>query len=315
MGVLLLILAYCYIQSVKMWIAIGLQLILGLAQGQGIDLLTLSYKHGFAQPIDGQSGKAQEHVALVNVKVPLVFSESLIWYNNLTYQGFVVDYATGTPSTIDPTKLHGFILQTGLVRRLGEHSGFQLLLAPRLMTDMRRIDGRHFQLGGLGLYEKRYSKALLMRYGLMYNRERFGHMFVPLIYLNWQPGGRWSVNGLFPIFGKLNYQASSRLGVGLSLFGLITSFQLGEEAYGGDYIERKSVDLSLYGRYRLAGNLHFETRFGYALGRSYRQFAEGDELDFRITVASFGDDRTQKNIDFDPGPLVDFRLVYNLPLE
>lgn len=285
------------------------------AYGQSsIDLFTLSYKHGFSQPVSGQQANAAENVALLNLKIPIVFSESTIWYNDLTYQGFVVDY-DGASSVIDPTRLHGLILQTGLVRKLSETTGFQLLLAPRFMSDFQQLGWQHVQLGGIGLFEKKYSDRLLMRYGLMYNRELFGHMFVPLVFVDWKISERWSINGLLPVFGKLNYQAHPRLGMGLSLFGLITSFQLGDPVYNGDYIERKSVDLSLYGRYRLAGNLHFEARFGYALGRSYRQFNEGDEVDFRITIASFGDDRTQQNVDFSAGPILDIRLVYNLPLD
>ncbi|WP_421889835.1 DUF6268 family outer membrane beta-barrel protein [Marinoscillum sp.] len=299
----------------KGWLFLALWTICYLVKGQSIDLFTLSFKHGFGQPVSGQPANAAENVALLNLKVPIVFSESTIWYSDLTYQGFVVNYGEGATGVIDPTRLHGVILQTGLVRKLSETTGFQLLLAPRFMSDFQEIDQQHFQLGGIGLFEKKYSERLLMRYGLMYNRELFGHMFVPLVFVNWKLSERWSLNGLLPVFGKLNYQASPRLGMGLSLFGLITSFQLGDPAYDGDYIERKSVDLSVYGRYNMVGNLHLEARFGYALGRSYRQFEEGDEVDFRITIASFGDDRVQQNVDFSAGPIVDVRLVYNLPLD
>jgi hypothetical protein len=288
--------------------------IFGYSQSS-IDLFTASFKHGFSQPIDGLPGKASDNVALVNLKVPIVFSESTIWYSELTYQGFVVDYSQDYPNTINPTRLHGMILQTGLVRKLNETTGFQLLFAPRFMSDFNHVNSDHFQFGGLGLFEMKYSERLLMRYGLMYNRERFGNMFVPLVYLDWQMSDRWSITGLFPVFGKLNFQVNEKMGVGLSLFGLITSFQIGDPAYSGDYVERKSVDLTLYTRYRLAGNLHFETRFGYALGRSYSQFSKGDEVDFRVAIASFGDDRLQKNVSFNPGAIIDFRLVYNLPLE
>lgn len=280
-----------------------------------IDLFTGSYRYGPAQNTVEAPGEATESVALINLKVPIVFSGSTIWYNNLTYQASTVKYSADFPNTLNPTRLHGFIFQSGLVRQVNEKSAFQLLLVPRLMTDFKAVDSRHFQFGGIGLFEQKYNQNLTMRYGLMYNRELFGHMFVPLIYLNWSVSPKWTISGMLPIFAKVSYQASEKLSLGLSHFGLITSYQLGDAAFDGDYIERKSIDLTLFARYRLMGNLHFETRFGYALDRSYYQFARGDEMDFRVTILSFGDDREQKNVSFDPGPIIDFRVVYNLPLD
>lgn len=297
----------------KKWLLIALLLVVGNLFGQNsIDLLTGSFRYGFQQKTVDQPGSATESVGLLNVKVPIVFSESTIWYNDLTYQASIVNYSDNFNSTLNPTRLHGFILQTGLVRQLTDHSAIQLLLAPRLMTDFNRVDARHFQFGGIGLYEKTYSERLTIRYGLMYNRELFGNMFVPLVNINWEIAPRWRVTGLLPVFGKIDYQVNGDLHVGLSHFGLITSYQVGDPTYSLDYIERKSIDLAVFVRQRLAGNVHVEGRFGYALGRSYTQYAKGDEMDFRLAILTFGDERIQKNVLFDPGLIIDFRLVYNL---
>ncbi|MFY0601875.1 MAG: hypothetical protein JXR03_19530 [Cyclobacteriaceae bacterium] len=280
-----------------------------------LDLFTVSFRHGFSRPTNEVVGNASENVGLVNLKVPIRLSKTSIWYNDLTYQASTVDYSSDFPNTIDPTNLHGFIFQSGLVRKLDEKSAFQLLAVPRLMTDLNNVTINHFQFGGIGLYERKFSESLTMRYGLMYNQELFGDMFVPLVYLNWSLTPKWSVKGLFPIFTKITYQSSEKLALGLSHFGMITSFQVGDPFYNQDYIERKSIDLTLFGRYKLAGNFHLEMRAGYALGRSYYQYAKGDEVDFRVAIFSVGDNRTQKNVSFNPGSIIDFRMVYNLPLD
>jgi hypothetical protein len=57
-----------------------------------------------------------------------------------------------------------------------------------------------------------------------------------------------------------------------------------------------------------------EARFGYALGREYAQYETDQQADFRISILKFGDDRIQKNVTFDPCPIMNLRLVYNLPL-
>lgn len=284
-----------------------------LAQ-QSIDLATLSYRFGPAQSYENNLGNATETGLMANFKIPVVINESSIWYTDLTYQHFSIDYSTNDPGSIMPLQLHGVILQTGWVRKLNEKNALQMLIVPRFMSDLNQINTQHIQLGAIGLYEIKYHEDLTMRYGIMYNREKFGNMFVPLVYLDWIVASRWSISGLLPIFAKVNYHASDKLTLGFSHFGLITSFQIGDPMYNKDYIERKSIDLTLFGRYKFWGGLCLEARAGFAVGRSYLQFAEGDEMDFRVAILSFGDDRTQKNVAFDPGPIVDLRLVYNLDL-
>ena len=295
-------------------IVLGLVSVLSVAQGS-IDIFTGSFRHGFKANAEDLSGDAYENMTLVNLKFPIVFSESTIWYNDLTYQSPVVHYSDDFSNAIRPTRLYGFLFQTGLVQRLTETTAVQLLMMPRFMTDFKGVGLQHFQFGGIGLFEKKYHDRFMMRYGLLYNRELFGHVFVPLVYVDWKLSDKWSVTGLLPIFSKISYQVTDNLSFGFNHFGLVTSYQLGDAAYNNDYIERKSIDVTLFGRIRIAGNFHFETRAGYALGRSYRQYEEGDELDFKIITFSFGDDRVQKNIAFDPGPILDFRIVYNLPLD
>ncbi len=291
-------------------VLIAFLLVSGAMAQSSLDLLTLSYRRGLATDIDGGGGEGIEDVAFTNMKVPIILNKDNIWYNDLTYQGSFVRFSTGIPSV----RLHQFLLQTGWVHRISSEKAFQLLLVPRLMTDLQHIDSKHVQIGAIGMYEQVFNERLMMRFGLMANRDLFGPMFVPLVQVDWQLSDKLSFRGLVPIYTKLNYQVNEQLAFGLSHFGLITSFQTGDPAYAGDYFERKSIDLSLYSRYRLKGNIYAEVRGGYALGRAYRQFDADDQVDFRVAIITVGDDRTQKNTSFDSGVILDFRLVYNIPL-
>jgi hypothetical protein len=214
----------------------------------------------------------------------------------------------------NPISLTGFILQTGLYQKFSNGRGMQLLLAPRFMTDFNNVNMGHFQLGVVGLYEKRFHDRLQMRFGAMLHDELGGPYLVPIVYTDWQISSKWSIVGMWPISGKIKYDVNDNISTGISHFGLITSYKLGHPDYQGDYMERTSIDLSIFGRFRLAGNFHLEGRLGYALGRSYYQYAADQKADFRITIIKFGDNRVAKNVNFDPGPVVNLRLVYNLPL-
>ncbi|MBA7561857.1 hypothetical protein ES708_03503 [subsurface metagenome] len=286
------------------------------AQGS-IDLLTISGRYGFPQNYENpyQDQKATETGVLVNAKLPVQFSESTIWYNDLTYTNFRVNNDIQMLAGIaNPINTHGFILQTGLYQKFGNGQGIQLLFAPRFMTDFENAGGKNFQIGGIVMYEKRFHDQLMLRFGALYNHELGGPFIVPIVYSDWQINSKWSLVGMWPIFGKLKYQARENFSTGISHFGLITSYRLGHPDYEGDYIERTSIDLAWFGRIRLSGNFHLEGRLGYALGRSYQQFTKDQTVPFRISIIKFGDERVAKNYLFDPGPIVNLRLVYNLPL-
>lgn len=290
---------------------------LSAAAQQSIDLLTLSGQYGLPQSYESQlPDRATEYAGLINLKLPAVFSESTIWYNDLTYTYYQVendpDMADGLA---DPIRLHGFILQTGLVQQIDEKHSIQLLLAPRFMSDFQNVDGDHWQLGGLALYETRYREGLSIGFGVMYNKEFFGHLAQPLVNLNWRLAPRWSITGLLPIYGKLKYKVSEPFTAGLSFFGLNTSYRLGNPAYRGDYLERRSIDVTFFGRRRIAGNLYAEARAGYSMSRQYYQYDADEQMHLRLVLFSFGDDRTAKNVSFNDGPILNLRLVYNLPLD
>ena len=284
---------------------------------ESIDLFTVSGRYGTPQSLEeGYPGEATETGLLVNLKVPVVFSDATIWYSELSYTNFNVNFSEILPEQMaSPIALNGFVLQTGLVQRIDDTRKIHLLVAPRYMTDFHNTGSDSWQLGAVGLFEKRFHDRLLMRFGALFNQEFFGPFLVPLVYLDWKFGKKWSISGLLPIYGKLNYHANDRLTLGVSEFGLITSYRLGMPEYQGDYIERSSIDFSLFGRYKLFGNFHLEGRAGYAFSREYGQYEADQKVDFKISLFSFGDDRIRKNVAFNDGPIFNLRLVYNLPLD
>ncbi len=285
---------------------------------QSIDLITVSGQFSPEVPYLEIPAKATETTGLVNIKLPVVFKNNkTIWYTDLTYNYSAVNSSVNFGDSLhNPIQLHGFILQTGWVQKFSRDRAIQLLLAPRLMSDFQNMDSRSLQLGAIGLFEKKFSDKLIIRFGAMYNQDLFSSMLVPLIYLDWQVGNsKWNVSGLVPIYAKIGYRFNERFTAGVAQFGLVTSYALGGEGYNGDYMERKSIDLTAFGRYRLKGNFHLEARVGYALSRDYAQYAGDDKMDFRITVISIGDDRLRKNQRFEDGLIANLRLVYNLPLD
>lgn len=282
-----------------------------------IDILTISGAVGmpsaYQQPLDG---KATESNLLINLKLPIKFNEKTIWYNDFTYSGFNVtnDLDVKPTEYLTAMRMHGFILQTGIVQRINDRNGFQLLAVPRYMTDFKDGGNENWQWGGIGLFEHRYHDRLLMRYGALYNQELFGPLLVPLVYLDWQINDKWSMVGLMPINLRISYKVNEKLSTGLNHFGFITTYRLGQEEFNGDYIERNSIDETLFARWNTTGNFFIEVRFGYSLSRVYEHYNANEKMDLRLSIVRFGDDRTPKNINFDNGLIASLRLVYSLPI-
>ena len=286
---------------------------------ESIDLITISGRYGIPSPyVSTYSGKATETSVLVNLKalIPLNDTKTSLWLNNLTYTQATINNDEIMPSDIaNPISIHGFILQTGYMKRFENGTGFRVLFAPRFMTDFDNVNSKNWQFGGIALYEKKYNDKLLLGFGLLFNQELFGPILIPLVDMDWRISDKWSIVGMIPIYVKVNYHASKNLIMGFSHFGLTTTYRLGNLAYVNDYIERTSIDLSLFIRQRIAGNIHLEGRLGHTLNREYAQYAEDQKLDLRIVMINFGDNREQKNVNFQDGIIANIRLIYNLPIK
>ena len=295
---------------------LALSIALSALAQQSLDILTISGRYGLPQSYDDTyTQKATEAGLFLGLTAPIVLSEKTIIYNSLNYFYFNVQGDSNIPENIaNPINIHGIILRTGLYQKFGNGQGLQLLFAPRMMSDMTNSDGKSFQFGGMALYEKVFSDQLTLSFGAMYNQELFGPYLVPLVNVNWVISSKWSIAGMLPIYAKVNYHVSDNLTVGFSHFGLITSYALGDPAYSGDYIERQSIDLSLFARQRLFGNFFLEGRVGRSFGRGYKQFAGDQKVKFAIPLVAFGDDRVEKNSTFKDGIIFDLRFVFNIPI-
>ena len=281
-----------------------------------LDILNLSARYGFPSAYkDTYNGTATEFGTFLNLTVPVTISKNTIWYNSLNHFYFNVNGDPEIPENqINPIKVNGFILRTGLYQKFENGNGIQLLFAPRLMSDFQNVDGNSFQFGGVFMYEKVYRTDLSMSYGAVYNNELFGPFLIPVVNLSWKVSEKWFIKGMLPITLKINYLVNDNLTVGFSHFGLITSYYLGNQSFKGDYIERQSIDLALFARQKIAGNFYLEGKVGRTFGRGYRQYAGDQKVAFSLPLVGFGDDRIVKNAVFKDGFFVDLGIVYNIKL-
>ena len=302
-------------------------LCLSLSAQDRIDVLSLSGRFGIPKEYKGIgiSGEATEWGSLNSFTFGKDIIENTKFVINLNHfyfnvQGDPVD-DQGNPAfpvtMAHPLKLNGIIIRTGIQQNLGNGRILQALVAPRLMSDFKNMDANSFMFGGVLSYKKKFRDELSIGFGAMYNTELFGPYMVPILDLYWKPAVKWTIWGMIPITARIEYAATDGMTVGFNHFGLITTYALGHEDYAGDYIERQSIDLSLFLRQRIGGPIFVEAMAGRALGRKYVQYAGDQKVDFGIPLVMFGDERVVKNnldTGFGDGLIFTLKLIVNVKI-
>ncbi len=297
---------------------------LTLSAQKTIDILSLSGRYGLPGDYTDatRGGKATEWGSINSFSAGFKIGKKTMWAVNLNHFYFNLQGNPDQPfgdTIANPVKVNGIILRTGLIFDLNEGRTLQLLVAPRIMSDFKNFDGNSFMMGGVVSYKKKYRDELSLGFGAIYNKELFGHYLVPFLDIYWEFASKWRAVGLFPITLRIEYLAGENLTLGFNHFGLITTYYLGDDAYKdadgiGAYMERQSIDLSLFARQRLFGNIFVEGMVGYAVGRSYKQYQADETVNFGIPLIMFGDERQpEANItDFDNGLIFTLKLIYNI---
>jgi hypothetical protein len=286
-----------------------------------IDILSLTGRYGLPGDYKDAAygGQATEWGSINTFQAGFNLARNTMFIINLNHFYFNLqgEPEPAFPAEVaNPVIVNGIILRTGIRQYFSDGRQLQVLVMPRLMSDFRNLDGNSFMLGAAAIYKKTYRDELSVGFGAVYNTELFGPYLVPVLDLYWQFAEKWRIWGMIPITARVEYDVSEDMMVGFNHFGLITTYALGDEAYQGDYLERQSIDLSLFVRHRLFGGLHVEAMAGRALGRKYRQFEGDQKVDFGIPLITFGDERVLKNeyAAFDDGFIFTLKLIYNMAI-
>lgn len=278
------------------------------------DIVSISGRYGLpGEYNEVYEGTATEIGMLNALTAGFKLAPKTLFAVNVNHFYFNVKDEADMPADIaSPIVINGIILRIGIVQELKNGGKLRLFAAPRLMSDFQNLDGNSFQIGALASYQNDLNSRLNLGFGAMYNQELFGPYMVPLILLDWQASERWYIEGMIPVTLKVHYRATEGLDVGFNHFGLITTYALGDHDYEGDYMERQSIDLSLFARQRIYKNIFIEGMVGRTLGRSYEQY-EGDQtVSFAIPLVTFGDERTVKNVTFNNGLIFTLKLIFNM---
>lgn len=272
-----------------------------------IDLLRIDYSSSPGNAFESGAGESTIREWLVDANVPVPVSK-----NQAILTGFQFEHIRAAlyPQQ-DAFTVKTLGLKLGLNQRYSEKWSGTYLLLPKFASDLKRYEGADFQLGVAALFKLTQQANLHFKFGAMYNTDLFGPFVTPLLGIYFQRG-KWEINTLLPSMVDLNYQLAPALKFGLRFNGMVKSFNL-NTAFNGmpQYLARVNNELGGYLGWSF-GKIHLVALLGHSVGRNYRTYARGDQINLGISALKLGDDRTQLNADFKDGMLYKFSILYRM---
>lgn len=257
-----------------------------------------------------------------DVKLPVVLNEQnvlIFGFEYMKQQVSTVPNESNLYPTLDFTSL---MLQIGWEHKWNDTHKTLFMVIPRLTTDFNNVDINHFQLGGLALSTKSRSENFDWKYGLYYNSEYFGPMFVPLFGFNWKINEKWRFKTIIPLNLELSYMPNDRFRMGLRFDGVNASYKY--QTIPGlpaslQYIDRADNNAWAFAEFHFGKNIWFHIKAGHSVLRKYRFFTPGDRMLLKLGPVNIGDNRNGDSpkevpIWFQNGFSFETRLIYRLPL-
>ncbi|MCA6078639.1 DUF6268 family outer membrane beta-barrel protein [Fulvivirga sedimenti] len=255
-------------------------LVFSLLRTQGQDYIEigqLGYRYSF--PTSASDGDTARSVygARFNILLPVKISEKTYFLPGFRFWQYRVDPGEN---------FKWYLFQAGIQTQISEKWNLQVLplLRTGIYQDAKFGDG--FQVGVLLSANKQINEDLMLGYGIYTNHELFGQLLQPFLAIDWQISDRWRLFGSFPMYNTLSYSINERWNTGLNYIGLVTSF-MGD----GVYTERSSLDFDWFIEYYITPQIVAQARFGYPVDRTFEEYAEGDKVDFTLSLLRFGNDR------------------------
>lgn len=275
-----------------------------------IDLLRIEYSGSPGNDFKSGSGSSDVREWAAEATVPVRLTAANTFLTGFLFERVNVSlYADQHPVSVNTINLKLGLNQT----YSGAWSGSYLLL-PKFSSDLKRYQRDDFQIGVAALLKYTKSKNLQFKFGAFYNTDLFGPFITPFLGLYFQRE-KWEANILLPRLVDLNYQIAPAFRLGLRFNGSIKSFHLNEDFNGiPQYLSNSNSELGAYIGWAL-GRINLVGFIGHSLGRNYRTYAQGDQVDLAISVIKLGDDRTQLNGDFKDGPVFKLAALYRLALD
>lgn len=289
-----------------------------------VDLANVYWRFSPQNKIKGSGLTRDFSQYVADVKLPVPLNDKNVFIAGLEYQQNQITTHSGTDVSNDTSSDYTFAsstIQLGVEHKWNDRSKMLFIGMGRLNTDYTNVTSSHFQLGGLALGTTARSDKFDWKYGLYYNAEFFGSMFVPLFGFNWEINEKWRLKTVLPINLEVSYHPNSWLNTGLRFDGVNGSFcmdskSLLSENTGTDrtYLDKADNNVWLFTEFHLGKNVWFHLKGGHSVLRKYRFYESTEKLALKLGPVNVGDDRPVAPNQMENGWSFECRFIYRLPI-
>lgn len=274
------------------------------------DVLKVSYNGPTLGNIDNDAETEIDNT-LVEFYFPVPLTSKAQLITGFTYE----NTRLGLNFSPSRTNLIMTRLNVGLKYNHGNKWSGTYVALPKLASDFYEGNSNNFQMGGLALFEKRYSSKYSLKFGAYVSSENFGTTITPLVGLWYKSKNRkFTINATLPIRTDINYAITKEFSVGSNLVTSIKSYNL-SASNSSLYVQEESIRGSLFAGYAFLDNtLVVRGKVGLDT-TDYGLYRQGDTIGAQLlTFQLGGDDRDRLNSEFDSSIFYGFDLIYRLGL-
>tara|TARA_B110000037_G_scaffold97504_1_gene114281 strand:- start:3927 stop:4838 length:912 start_codon:yes stop_codon:yes gene_type:complete len=281
-----------------------------------IDLANIYWRTSPGNSAEDLNLKRNFNVCVADAKLPIVLNDDNVFILGLEYQYNTITIQDDVFGGALDYEFASTMLQLGLEHKWNAKHKMLFMAIPRFNTDFSDVNLSHFQLGGLALGTTSRSEKFDWKYGLYYNGELFGPMFVPLFGFNWAINDKWRLKTVIPINLELSCQASDWFRGGLRFDGVNGSYKISPSIFSSDqHLDKADNNVWAFTEFNLVKNIWFHLKAGASVLRKYRFYDDSDKLDFKLGPVNIGDDRPTTNSLIENGWSFEARFIYRLPLD
>jgi len=217
-----------------------------------------------------------------------------------------------SPEYNQSTTLYNTLLKVGLATTFSEKWSSTFVLLPKIASDYKTISGDDFNFGIYAIAKLKKSEYFKFRFGLYASTELFGVFATPIVgayYLS--PHKRFEIDASLPITAAVNYHFE-RMSIGFDYFAIGRSYNISQETSTPVYVDQRPIEASTYIQFGLAENsILLRTKVGFS-SNTNEVYKQDDQLNYRISAFSFGDNRTQLNPNILGSIFLKFEAIYRI---
>ena len=273
------------------------------------DILKVGYSFAPNVKFENNEERTDVNSFEANLTLPIVLNDK---HALITGIDFNSSHLLLSPEYKQSTTLYNTLLKIGLASTHSEKWSTTFVLLPKIASDYKSISNDDFYFGGYAIAKIKKNENLSYRFGFYTSTEAFGLFATPIFGAYYKsPNAKFEIDASLPIKADINYSLGKSK-IGFDYFGIGRSYNISQDTSTPVYIEQSPLEFSTYFQYGMLENsILLRAKLGYS-NNTFEVYEQGDELDFRLSAFSFGDDRTQLNPDILGSVFFKIQAVYRV---